>query len=471
MSSQKLHLPVVGGKRTTPGWVKSSLRPDGSHERPYPADVNGRFTRWRRVVFFVLIAWWAILPFLKVAGRPALQLDIERRQFFVFGATLNAQDTWLLFFLLTGVALALAYFTALLGRVWCGWGCPQTVFLEALYRPVERFIEGPRELHMKRDKGPWTGSKVARKVVKHTLFFLLSAFVAHVFVGYFVSPQKLWEMMRGSPADHPEAFAWAFGLTAVFWGNFGKFREQLCLGVCPYGRLQSILIDPDSLVVGYDAKRGEPRGKKNQENVGDCVDCNRCVVVCPTGIDIRNGLQLDCIACTQCIDACDDIMDKLERPRGLIRYDSSRGLEGLKRRILRPRVLIYTAVVVLWLVGAFFAFRKRVDFEANLLRLPGAPYVVENDTVRNAFTIHLMNKRAETATYTIEATSSGPLSFVVAMPKPEVKALGGVDVPVFVTIPKGSPQSAVPFTVKISEVGGEVREVSGTFLGPAGGAR
>lgn len=469
MPQPKLHLPVVGGKQGRPEWVQSSLRPDGSRDVPHPADVRGRFTRWRRVAFFALIAWWAILPFLKVSGRPALQLDIEHRQFFVFGATLNAQDTWLLFFLLTGVALALAWFTALLGRVWCGWACPQTVFLEALYRPVERLLEGPREVHIKRDKGPWTGDKIGRKVAKHAIFLLLSAFVAHVFVGYFVSPPKLWEMMRGSPKDHPEAFAWAFGLTAVFWGNFGRFREQLCLGVCPYGRLQSILIDPDSLVVGYDAKRGEPRGKKNQEGAGDCVDCNRCVVVCPTGIDIRNGLQLDCIACTQCIDACDEIMDKLERPRGLVRYDSMRGLEGLKRRILRPRVLIYTAVAVVWTVGAFFAFRKRVDFEANLLRLPGAPFVVENGTVRNAFTIHLMNKRAEPTTFTIEASSAGPLSFVVAMPKPEVKALGGVDVPVFATTPSASFAAPVPFTVKISEPGGQVRELSGTFLGPLNG--
>jgi cytochrome c oxidase accessory protein FixG len=450
-----------------PDWQQSSLKPDGSRLVPYPADVRGRFIRARRVVFALLVAWWAILPFLKVAGRPALQLDVESRRFFVFGATLNAQDGFLLFFLLTGIALSLAIFTALLGRVWCGWACPQTVFLEGLFRPIERWIEGPREVRLRRDQGPWTAGKIGRKALKQILFVVTAAFVAHVFVGYFVSPPKLWAMMRGSPSEHPEAFAWAIGMTAIFYGNFARFREQLCLAVCPYGRLQSILIDPDSLAVGYDQKRGEPRGKKGTVGAGDCVDCKRCVVVCPTGIDIRNGLQLDCIGCTQCIDACDEIMDKLGRPRGLVRYDSQRGLDREPRKILRPRLAIYLAVAAIWIVAATFAFRKRIDFEANLLRLRGAPFVVERDQVRNSFTIHLVNKRPDPASYLLTATAAEPaVSFVIAMPRAHVAPLGGIDVPIFATVPREAYRGPISFTVRVTEENGATREISGTLLGP-----
>lgn len=467
MATQKVRLPVV--QNGSAKEMKSSLRPDGSRAFVYPADVRGRFINARRIVFYLLIAWWAILPFLKVAGRPALQLDVEHRKFFVFGATLNAQDTPLLFFVLTGIGFVLVYLTALLGRGWCGWACPQTVFLEGLFRPVERFIEGPREQHMRRDNGPMTFDKLWRKITKHAFFVVLAMFVAHVFVGYFVSLPKLWEMMRHAPSEHPEAFAWAFGCTALFYGNFAFFREQLCVGVCPYGRLQSVLIDQDSLVVGYDEKRGEPRGKKGTEGAGDCVDCNRCVVVCPTGIDIRNGLQLDCIACSQCIDACDDIMDKLKRPRGLIRYDSLNGLAGEKRKIVRPRVVLYTGVVIVWTLIAAFVFRKHQDFEANLLRLPGAPYVVEDSTVRNAFTVHLMNKRADRTTFTLSATSSAPIQFVIGMPRAEVNGLSGINVPVFATIARDAFHGPTPFTLQVKESDGSVKEINATFLGPMNG--
>ncbi|MGZ3420554.1 MAG: cytochrome c oxidase accessory protein CcoG [Polyangiales bacterium] len=461
----KLRLPVVG-----PGGERqSSLRSDGSRMFVHPADVHGRFTRARRITFYLLIAWWAILPFLKVSGRPALQLDVEHRLFFIFGATLNAQDTPLLFLVFTGVALALAITTAFLGRAWCGWMCPQTVFLEGLFRPIERFVDGPREQRLKLAASPWDFHKFWRRAVKHLGFILVAAFVAHVFVGYFTSLPRLWAMMRGSPADHPEAFAWAFGLTAIFYGNYAFFREQLCIGVCPYGRLQSVLVDQESLVVGYDVLRGEPRGKKGTEGAGDCVDCKRCIAVCPTGIDIRNGLQLDCIACTQCIDACDDIMDKLERPRGLIRYDSLVGLAGQPKKKWRPRLTIYAAAVGLWVVGVGFAATHRTDFEANLLRLPGSPFVVEGETVRNAFTIHLMNKRPDAATFTIEA-SGGP-SFVISMPQPTVKAMSGVNVPVFVTMPRSQFKVPVPISITVTEQGGRSRKLDATFLGPFGGGK
>ena len=449
--------------------MQSSLRADGSRNWVQPADVHGRFTRARKIVFLVLVAIWAIIPWVRIEGRPALMLDVEHRQFFLFGATFNAQDLWLLFFLLTGIGFALVFLTSLLGRVWCGWACPQTVFLEGLYRPVERLLEGSREVRIRRDKGPWNLDKIVRKVAKQIIFILLSAFVAHVFVGYFVSVPRLFAMMKERPSAHPEAFAWAFALTAVFYGNFARFREQLCIGLCPYGRLQSILIDPNSLVVGYDKKRGEPRGKATDPNAGACVDCKRCIAVCPTGIDIRNGLQLDCIACTGCIDACDEVMDRLHRPRGLIRYDSLNGLAGEKTRMLRPRVWLYMVLGLVGLIVATVATRTRTSFEANLLRVPGLPFLLDGADVRNAFTIHLVNKQPNAVKFLVEPLPAPGITWVVPMNEPELEGLAGVSVPVTATAIRSEIHGNVPIRIRVKGPT-EERIIEGTFVGPTAGS-
>lgn len=427
MSSDKIHLPVVD--------VASSLRRDGKRNFVHPADVSGRFVRARYAVFALLIAIWALLPWIDVGGHPAVYLDVEERHFYLFGGTFNAQDFWLVFFLLTGIALLLILVTTVLGRVWCGWACPQTVFLEGIFRRIERLVEGPRNMRIKRNEGPLTFEKVWRKALKHVLFVVVALFVAHVFLSFFVSMPSLLSMVQGSPTEHPTAFLWMASVSAILYGNFAWFREQLCLIICPYGRLQSVLTDRESLVVGYDKARGEPRGKASNPDAGDCVDCNRCVVVCPTGIDIRNGLQLDCIGCTACIDACDDVMDKLKRPRGLIRYDSQSRLEGGERRILRPRLALYGLVVMAWCVGAFFAFRSHTPFEANVLRLPGAPYVVTDGTVRNLFSIHLVNKSPEPARFHLEGVPADDLTFGIGLADLELGSLEDRTISVYVDAP------------------------------------
>ncbi|MCA9606186.1 MAG: cytochrome c oxidase accessory protein CcoG, partial [Myxococcales bacterium] len=297
--NDKVQLPVIEA---------SSLRKDGNRNFVHPADVKGRFVYARYVVFAILIGIWAALPWIPINGHPALFLDVQHRQFFLFGNTFNAQDAWLLFFIFSGVGLSIILVTAVVGRVWCGWACPQTVFLEGMFRRIERLVEGPRNVRIRRNDGPWSFDKIWRKVVKHALFVLSALFVSHVLLSFFVSMPSLLEMVQRSPAEHPTAFAWMLAVSFVLYGNFAWFREQFCMIICPYGRLQSVLTDRDSLVVGYDEGRGEPRGKAKDPNTGDCVDCKRCVHVCPTGIDIRNGLQLDCIGCTACIDACDEVM-------------------------------------------------------------------------------------------------------------------------------------------------------------------
>ncbi len=380
----------------------SSLRRDGRRNYVHPADVHGRFTTRRRVVFGVLIAILLGLPLLRVGGRPALWLDIAHRRFYLFDQSLNAQDFWLAFFVITGIGFALIVITTLWGRVFCGYACPHTVFLEGVYRPIERIIEGPRNERMRRNAGPPTFDKLARKTAKHAAFIVISLFISHALLSYFVSLPAMLLMMASSPAEHPEAFAWVMSGSALLYFHFAFFREQLCLVICPYGRLQSALTDDDTLVIGYDRTRGEPRGKATKEGVGDCVDCNRCVVVCPTGIDIRNGLQLECVGCAACVDACDEVMTKLHRPTGLIRYDSLNGFAGEARRFLRPRVFLYAVLGLIGLVVAALAFRTHTPYEAGLRRAAGAPFLVADGVVLNPMRLHVVNKLEEPQTLTIE---------------------------------------------------------------------
>jgi cytochrome c oxidase accessory protein FixG len=380
------NLPVLGQEPA------SSLHRDGRRNFVHPADVQGRFDRLRRIVFTVLIAILLGLPLLRIGGRPAIWLDVAHRRFYVFYEELNAQDFWLASFLVTGVFFALTVITTLWGRIFCGYACPHTVFLEGLYRPIERFFEGPRNERMRRNAGPASLEKIARKAAKHAIFVLLSLFIAHALLSYFVSLPALYAMVTSPPAEHQAAFAWVMSGSALLYLHFAFFREQLCLVVCPYGRLQSALVDDDTLVIGYDAARGEPRGKASEKDKGDCVACNRCVVVCPTGIDIRNGLQIECVGCAACVDACDEVMTKVGRAPGLIRYDSSKGFAGEPRRFFRPRVFLYVALGALGLLVATLAFRSRVPFEATMRRAAGAPYMVTEDEVLNPLRLHLVNK-------------------------------------------------------------------------------
>lgn len=434
--------PTSEGKRHLPVLPASSLRADGHREPVHPADVTGRFTRARHVVFTILGLILVAVPWIRIEGRPALFLDVPARRFFAFGHAFNAQDFWLVFFLLSAVLFALLVVTTVLGRVWCGWACPQTVFLEGAFRPIERLIEGPRNERIRRNAGPRDFAFFSRKIVKHSLFVALALLIAHAFLAYFVSIPSLLEMMQRSPAEHPTAFTWVAILSGVFYGNFAWFREQLCLVICPYGRLQSVLTDDDSLVVGYDAQRGEERRKgKDREGAGDCVDCGRCVAVCPTGIDIRNGLQIDCVGCAECVDACDEIMVKLGKPRGLVRYDSLRGLRGGATRFLRPRVLAYGVLGLIGATVAFFALSGRTPFEATLLRMRGAPYVVEGDVVRNTFQLHVVNKEDHPIALTLE--TDAPADAEVTLPESlELAALESRPITVLVRFPRGGPSAS-----------------------------
>ncbi|WP_221029220.1 cytochrome c oxidase accessory protein CcoG [Actomonas aquatica] len=379
----------------------TTIRDDGSRFFLHPADVKGFFTRHRRWTGLVLIAIYLSLPWINIGGHPAVFLDIAGRRFHLFGLVLAFQDAWLLFFAITGLGFSLFFITALFGRLWCGWACPQTVFLEHVYRRIERWIEGDAVQRRKLDAAPWDSAKATKRIGKQVAFIVVSLIISHLFLAYYVSIPELWSMMHQSPWEHWSAFLFVFIFSGIIYFNFAWFREQLCIVICPYGRLQSALTDDNTMVIGYDAKRGEPRGKPAQSGVGDCIDCNRCVQVCPTGIDIRQGLQLECIGCAACIDACDSVMTKLKRPTGLVRYDSLEGLEGRKTKWLRPRTILYSLLLLAGASVATYAISTVRPASFLVTRMTGAPYIVSDEAVRNQFLVRVVNKQDVSQTFRI----------------------------------------------------------------------
>jgi cytochrome c oxidase accessory protein FixG len=360
--------------------------------------------------------------------------------------------------------------------VWCGWACPQTVFLEGLYRPIERFFEGPREKRLRHANEAWTFARVLRRAAKLLAFFVLSMVIANTATAIFVSPRELWLMMNEGPLSHLEAFTLTSGFTAVLMFNFTWFREQFCVVLCPYGRLQSVLHDRDSVTVSYDEKRGEPRGKAHKTvevgapKLGDCVDCRKCVVVCPTGIDIRNGLQMECLACNQCIDACDEVMVKLNRPIGLVGFASQTELKGQPRRVLRARLIVYAALMVLAGGTLGVSLANRTPFEANVFRQHGTnPFVLDGAVVRNAFEVHLTNKNPADARFSLALTAPVPGAEIsVGTPIVELESLTDAHVPVMVSIPTSSlSMTPVELTLTVKdETNGSQRVIPVRFMAP-----
>ena len=429
-----------------PERVLSTLNRDGTRRKLHPRLSPGGWWSRRRALAWFLMGLFVALPHLRIGGKPALLLDVMRREFTLLGTTFRPSDTPLLMLLMLSIFVSVFLFTALAGRVWCGWGCPQTVYMEFLFRPIERLCEGsPQEMARRDREGP-----DLRRFLKWGLFALAAFVLSNTFLAYFVGTEQLGTWMRGSPATHPAAFlvmAVTFGLMLF---DFTWFREQTCVLVCPYGRLQSVLLDGRSLIVGYDARRGEPRGKPGKARAlpvvagqpaqgaeaaeaavataalggggsaaapaGDCIDCGACVLTCPTGIDIRDGLQMECIHCTQCMDACDAIMTRVGRPTGLIRYASQQELAGQARsaetaapprRLLRARVVIYGLIFAGLLGGLGVALSQRASARVTLLR-ERVPYaLLQGDLVQNQLKLKLENRSGEERAYHVTLLEPG----------------------------------------------------------------
>ncbi|HVK61802.1 MAG TPA: cytochrome c oxidase accessory protein CcoG [Bdellovibrionales bacterium] len=371
----------------------------------YPADVRGFFRKYRTIVQFVLMAVFLALPWLHVGGKQFLLLNITEREFNIFGLALRAHNAPLLFFVFATGAFGLFFVTSIWGRVWCGWACPQTVFIDGVFRRIERWIEGSALDRRRLDASPWSTNKLARKTLKWVLFTLASLVITHSFLGYFVGTDRLAKMVTSSPLENWSSFLFMFVATAIVLFDFAWFREQFCIIACPYGRFQSVLMDSHSTVVAYDEKRGEPRAtteaktlaKLHGQTLGDCVNCYRCVQVCPVGIDIRRGVQMECIACTGCIDACDEVMTKQGKPTGLIRYDSLRGLRGGRRKIVRWRSGLYFLVAAISAISLIVLLNRSQKLDVVVLRAKDTPYTVagiqgQESQIHNHLKLELSNQ-------------------------------------------------------------------------------
>lgn len=356
----------------------------------YPEEVKGIWQKRRSIVYWFLIGLYLVLPWININGKPALQVDIFNREFTFLGGTIYGVEPILMFLVLISGLFLVAFVTSIFGRVWCGWGCPQTVFIHSIFLKIEKLIEGTPKKRRDLDAAPWNADKIFKRSIKWFLFTIISLHIAHSFVGYFVGPRDLLMMTLHSPAENWGLFLATMILSLIFLLDFGWFREQFCIIMCPYGRLQSVMMDDNSLVVAYDKARGEPRfGTVEKGKEGDCINCYHCVKVCPTGIDIRQGTQLECIHCTMCIDACDNIMDRLEKPKGLIKYASE---NGSAHKIITPRSLVYASISV-GLIGIFLFFLN-ASMNINMVFIRSkVPFTVTGDgKVMNNFQLKLTHQ-------------------------------------------------------------------------------
>lgn len=386
-----------------------------SEAKVYPREVTGRFASLRTLAVWVLLGWFYALPWLSWHDRQAVLFDLPARKFYLFGIVMWPQDFIFLTLLLVIAALTLFFVTALAGRLWCGYACPQTVWTEAFVW-MERLCEGDRSQRMKLDRAPWTAQKILRKTAKQALWIGFALFTGMTFVGYF-SPIRALAGNAMSLSLGPWELFWSLFYGFATYGNAGYLREQVCKYMCPYARFQSAMFDRDTMIITYDAAQGEPRGPRRRgtdlaaAKLGTCIDCTLCVQVCPTGIDIRRGLQYECIACAACIDACDSIMDKMEYPRGLIRYTTQNALDGKPTRVLRPRVLIYGALLLVLMTGFVAGLVLRTPLSVDVIRDRNALYrLLDDGRVENVYTVKILNKTEQPHPFVVTVRGAGELT-------------------------------------------------------------
>ncbi len=405
---------------------------NGKRQWVYPRATSGHYTRWRNMVAWVLLACLFAGPFVWVDGHPLFLFNVLERRFIFFGATFWPQDFYLVAIGLLTFIVFIALFTVVYGRVFCGWACPQTIFMEMVFRKIENWIEGDFRAKQRLDASPWTMEKIGKKTAKHGVFLLISFVISNTFLAYIIGRDNWLTLVTDNPANHLAGLSSMLVFTGVFYAVFAYLREIVCTTICPYGRLQSVLLDKNSLIVAYDYIRGEPRGKrvKSDEKItknaptgsgrpslkgalvehkeapfrglgaktvnspkGDCIDCHLCVQVCPTGIDIRNGTQMECINCTACMDVCDEVMVKVDRPLGLIRMDSQQGIETRKPFRFTGRIMAYTGVLVLLLAVLGVLLVSRPALDVTVLRAPGQLFQREaNGQIANLYSVEVINK-------------------------------------------------------------------------------
>jgi polyferredoxin len=517
----------------------STIDGEGKRIWLYPKRPSGHFYKARTLVSFAFLALFLLLPFIKVGGEPLLLFNVLERKFILFGLLFTPQDFHLFGLAMLTFIVFIILFTVVYGRLFCGWICPQTVFMEMFFRKIEYWIEGDSNEQRKLDKAPWTKEKIRKKALKHTVFFAIAVVVSNYFLAYIIGMDQVIGIIRAPISQNIGGFGAMLLFSGVFYGVFARMREQVCTTICPYGRLQGVLLVRDSIVVTYDHVRGEPRGKLKKTKVadrvpgakndpvlsiqeairtpmaeksacgdhddgkgackncddcaakkrldkhvsalslitpelvaarrqGDCIDCGLCVSVCPTGIDIRNGTQLECINCSACMDACDGVMDKIGKPRGLVRYDSATGVESGRRHLFTTRVYAYTGVLVALLALDAFLLVRRGAMESIILRSPGQLYQqVDSAHISNLYSYVLINKSNKDLPVQIVSATAGSSLRLVGQMVPFIPKGGRLEGAFFVEMPLANLKGRkTPIHINIISEGKTLDKVSTNFMGP-----
>jgi len=450
----------------------STVDKDGKRIWVYPKKPSGPLTNARIYVSYVLYAIFFTLPFIKVNGEPLLLFNFAERKFILFSLVFWPQDFHLFLLAMITFTVFIVLFTAIYGRVFCGWICPQTIFMELLFRRIEYWIEGDYKSQQLLDKAPLSSNKFYRKLAKHTIFVIISFIISNIFLMYIIGVDDWVKILHEPINQHTSGLISLIVFTGIFYWVFARFREQVCTTVCPYGRLQGVLLDKNSIVVAYDYVRGEGRAKVKKgedraaEGKGDCIDCNQCVNVCPTGIDIRNGTQLECINCTACIDACNFMMDKVGLPKGLIRYDSEEGIAKKQPFRLTKRIWGYSAVLVILVISLISLLVTRADTETTILRTPGSLYQETAGGISNIYNLKIINKTHK----------NFPVDLKIIKGDGELKLAGGqllvknesiTSGSFLITIPKNDIHKLkTKLKIGVYSNGQLLEEVNTTFIGP-----
>jgi len=451
----------------------NTITADGKRNWIYPQRPKGKFYNRRTIVSIVYLILFFTIPFIKLDGDPLVLMNIVERKFIIFGLVFFPQDLFLFALAMLTFMVFIVLFTVIFGRLFCGWACPQTIFMEMVFRKIEYWIEGDANKQRQLDKGPWNLEKIRKKGSKTFIFFVLSFLFGNFFLSYIIGMDELISIVQEPLSKHYGGFSAMIFFTGAFFFVYMYFREQVCLVVCPYGRLQGVLLDRNSIMVAYDYVRGEPRGKHHKgddtSKLGDCIDCGLCVRVCPTGIDIRNGTQLECVNCTACIDACDGIMEGIHKPKGLIRYDSENGIASGKKLTFTLRMIGYSIILVGLMVGLSFGIAGRSKVEATILRAPGMMFQeVGKDSVSNLYNFKIVNKTKEEMKLDLILESpAGVIKHVGSKEKFNIPSAGLAEGTFFVTIARKDLEgrkNEIKFKLNVD---GETLENTKTnFLGP-----
>lgn len=495
----------------------ATVNTNGDRVWIYPKKPKGKLHQARVGVAIVLLGLLFGAPLIKVNGLPFFLFNIFERKFVIFGFPFFPQDFYLFALAMLTFFVFVILFTVVYGRIWCGWACPQTIFMEMVFRKIEYFIEGDANQQKALDKAPWTANTILKKSTKHLIFLLISLLIAHTVMAYLIGVDEVFSIVTQPPVEHLAGFIGLMVFTAIFYLVFAKLREQVCIVICPYGRLQGVLLVKETIVVAYDFIRGEPRGKLKKSvrkaektedhscdsgctgcthqpehekpgtaadarsvevrplkledllSQGDCIDCKLCVQVCPTGIDIRNGVQLECVNCTACIDACDEVMTKIGKPTGLIRFDSHKGITEKVKLKFTSHMAAYTAVLLLLLSLQSFLLFNRNQVEATVLRVPGMLYQEQpGNRISNLYNIQLLNKTTEPMTITLQLEDEPEGTIKIVGEKIYIPASSSAEVVLFMELPRSTITSVkTPVNIGIYANGKQVKKAKTNFLGPA----